>query len=1041
METIYIMRNRFFTLLASLILVIALCGCAAQPTASGLPSGNVTQAQEETKAQQKKTAGEEATVDTGRDVEEITLDSIPSVGDRNNGFTVTKVYPCDDWDATIVEFEHDGTEAPLVWIANESTDRGFMVTFRTHVNDDRGIPHVFEHASLSGNEKYPNPNMMLSMVSGTYNTFLNALTSTTCTCFPSSSLSEDQLLKFVDYYMNGVYRPLVLTDERSMMREAYRYELTDPNADITLQGTVYSEMQGSRDQRSVAREKCVKMAFPGSYVSSVTGGVPGEIEKITQQDLRDFHDKYYHPSNSLMVLTGDLHLERFLEFLDQRFLSRYEKQETDLSDAGYKPLRGDVEAVIEYPVSAGEQAETVMCYMIPLDGVTMEEQELMSAAVSAMDQKNQTFDQKIHEMIPGVNVDISFFSREGKNALSAVAVGAKEEDKDAVVSAIRAGIRAVLEEGINKDALQSVVNEVRYGQAMSLENKTVTDLAMEVTQGWVMFGETDSFIKLIDVDHDFKRYLAEGEFDRLLRKYLSRTESSALVVCSGVPGLKEANEQKQRQKLDAMKAAMSDEEIEALVKRTQDFNQWLENNQKSLSLDSMTAVTVQDLPEEGKRFIASDEDADGMRVVSSEVDSDLTKVRMYFDASGLPNELVDTAAFYYGFLSLCPTTKHDEKGISSMLNRNMIGFDAGMSTLKKDDGSYRPYLVLGFSCFPDQIDDAFDTVGEVLLEGDLSDAGIFRTLGQTYAKTVRNNTDPNGLAQLVGKAALNEASAYDLHCSGAAAGITAEKIGQMMDEELKKLGEDIRAVRDTVMNRSGMMITVAGNADNIKAVRDRASGLYGQLDDTVHPDVDRSDFLKCGGKNIAVGFDSPVMYNYEIMPTKALDTEYSTKLAACGNAVESLVVVPALRYENSVYSAGVSVGRDWMAIMAYRDPRLKETFTEVMPSFGERVRALKLTQKDVDPYIVSVYSSLAAPIGPFSGASTAINDILEGKDSFERLAAGKRDLKETVPADVTAFADVLDKINETGAKATVGSSKLIGRDSSMFDVIDMRLVK
>ena len=164
--------------------------------------------------------------------------ALPEVGDALHGFTVAGIYPYESMNAQAVEFVHDKTGATLLWIANDSIDRAFVVGFRTHVTDDKGVPHVFEHATISGSEKYPNPNQFMTAVYGTYNTYMNATTTRTFTYYPSSSLSDEQLLRYVDFYMDGVYHPLVLTDERLMQREAYRYELPSADSELTLQGTV-----------------------------------------------------------------------------------------------------------------------------------------------------------------------------------------------------------------------------------------------------------------------------------------------------------------------------------------------------------------------------------------------------------------------------------------------------------------------------------------------------------------------------------------------------------------------------------------------------------------------------------------------------------------------------------------------------------------------------------------------------------------------------------------------------------------------------------
>ena len=80
---------------------------------------------------------------------------IPEIGTEINGFTVTDIYHWDSYATDIVKLEHEKTGSVLYWLANDNIDRSYMMAFRTPINDNTGMPHVFEHATLGGNEKYP----------------------------------------------------------------------------------------------------------------------------------------------------------------------------------------------------------------------------------------------------------------------------------------------------------------------------------------------------------------------------------------------------------------------------------------------------------------------------------------------------------------------------------------------------------------------------------------------------------------------------------------------------------------------------------------------------------------------------------------------------------------------------------------------------------------------------------------------------------------------------------------------------------------------
>ena len=161
---------------------------------------------------------------------------IPEVGTEINGFVVTDVTYWEQYATDVVKLEHQKSGSVLYWLANDNIDRSYRMSFRTPINDNTGMPHVFEHATLGGNEKYPGANTFFELMNKTSYTFLNAQTGQFYTMYPMASTSEEQLLKYVDYYMNGLKDPLAIENKYAMMREAYRYELDDPEGEISLQG-------------------------------------------------------------------------------------------------------------------------------------------------------------------------------------------------------------------------------------------------------------------------------------------------------------------------------------------------------------------------------------------------------------------------------------------------------------------------------------------------------------------------------------------------------------------------------------------------------------------------------------------------------------------------------------------------------------------------------------------------------------------------------------------------------------------------------------
>lgn len=1026
----YLNWKRFAGLFLAFALMATGCGAGSKGSSADGQSASETDTRETSAA----AAQEDSSAAGQGNLPADATNGLPAVGDQMHGFTVAAIHPYESMNSQVVEFTHDKTGATLLWVANDSVDRSFIVAFRTYTTDDKGVPHVFEHATLSGSEKYPNPGQTMAAMYGTYNTYINAATYNTFTCYPSSSLSEEQLLKFVDFYMDGVYHPLVVNDERLMQREAYRYDLPSADEEITLQGTVYSEMLGMLTQEVSAEDEALRLTFPGSVVGNEPGGVPGVIETMTIEDLADFHDTYYHPSNSLMVLYGDLDVEPFLELIDEEYLSEFDRKEIDLSDSGYTPISGYVEKSVTFPASENDAVETYMFYTIPLTGMDAVEFNQLSFAAKTMMENGQPFDKLVKQRLPGVSVSQSLYILGPSPSLMFEVLGAGADQKDEVRSVIQEGIKATVEQGLDPELLAASVLSQRMDQAMLADNTTAEGAAENIVVYWGIKGDPLEFLNEDTFNQNLQKYLDEGVYDSILKKYLLDPDASTLLVSTSEPGLKEKQSEELAQKLADMKAAMSEEEIAELVAQHDELERWSAENEATLSVAPLQAVDVASLPEEVVEYTAKEEDLDGLRVVSSEVDSDLTQIEIYLDASGIPADQLDDSAVAMALLGMLSTENYDATAIGSKTASTVGGIRTYLTTIRQEDWSYAPCARISFRCFPEDLEEAFGLVEEQLLRTKFDPAEI-RDLCSSMAAEKENNLDPYNYALFLAYAAFSEPFAYDSYANYKGLIQEMKRVSEMSDEELAQFAEGMKEMTALLCSKNGMILTVAGSKDNISAVTEQAQNLRGLFSDTQPEAADYSKILS-QPRNFAATYGSNAMYNAVSVPFKELGIEYSGKIDAFVSVVRSKVLTPVMRDTYSVYTPIFSVNRDMATLVAYRDPRLRETFTEVLPSLSDSIRDLNITQEELDGYITNAYSDLAYPMGPFTGAATAIDDILTNKNSFERSLTEMKELKQMTPEDIAVYADIFDKFVSDGARVSVGNPQLIAKAEDLFDEVD-----
>ena len=267
------------------------------------------------------------------DAAQTELKALPEVGQVVSGFKVQEIGNMEIIDSKTVLFEHEKTGAKLIFIQNKDTNRAFDISFKTPAFNDTGVNHVLEHITVSGSQKYPMKNVLFTILNQTYSTFINAFTAQNFTTYPVSSLSEDQLLKLTEVYLDCVYHPSVYNDKNIFKREAWRYEMADSKADLNISGTVYNEMKGALGNISTAASyNGLKTLFPNSTQSTVSGGDPDKVKDLAYEDVIKTHNTYYHPSNSLMVLYGNVDYQKFLKMIDDSYLSKYDKKDINIEN-------------------------------------------------------------------------------------------------------------------------------------------------------------------------------------------------------------------------------------------------------------------------------------------------------------------------------------------------------------------------------------------------------------------------------------------------------------------------------------------------------------------------------------------------------------------------------------------------------------------------------------------------------------------------------------------------------------------------------------
>lgn len=961
------------------------------------------------------------------------------VGDVIHGFEVMEIGEFPLVNADMVLFEHQKTGAKLLYLANDDINRVFELTFITPVLNDTGIPHVFEHSTLDGSKKYPSKALFFNLSYQTYNTFMNAFTYDVMTTYPVASLSEQQLLMYADYYTDSCFNPRLYDDESIFLEEAWRYALNKPESKLTIAGTVYSEMQGAYTLDSAALLNFKKTLFPGSSAGNSSGGIPEKIPEMTRQDLLDYHQAYYHPSNSLACLYGSFdNYAAFLELLDG-YYSQYERADIHWDDPDYVPLTESVVKTFEYGVEKGSEATGSVYYGMILDGADEADMEALDMASYLLASEALPLVNNLRDELPAATLDCYVDIAVPEPTLIFVVSGVNEGDEAIVKRVVDDSLRQIVEEGFDPSIVDAIAASVRIDAQLVTESSSVgVDMIPNIAYYWAATGDLYGYMKYTESLSNFEQLAGSGAFIEALEKYTLNNQRSALVLTKPVPGLKEEQAAALAEHLAEVKAAMSEEEINAIVERTRALAN-ASDSEQYVPVSQLQAVAVEDLPEEVRVYDVTDEvGEDSVRrlEMSANVDG-LGQTLLMLDASSMEQEDLHWFQLYTDLMGSLSTSEHSREELASLTMRYLYNGEIRPSIMQ-DNGSEECDLRMRASWigFDEDMADAYDLIYEMLFETQFTDEDAVRDAVIMIYSDLYNsfNAEPYQLQLLRAVGNSDPGSALYGYMTQVDYYEFLNDVLDQLDEDPDAVFNHLLRVQSLLNNRTDAISGFAGSEESIAAHRAAADAFLQRLDaKPIEKHV--YDLPRCANSEALV-VNSSVQYNLIFASYEQLGLDgYAGELDAVASLVSDAFLYPMLRDQYGAYGVMHYAEEQGMYILSYRDPNITETF-EVYEMLPEIMQELSdyVDQETLDGYIMSSYAYYALSGGELSGALNAMFSVIEHRPQDEALET-MRALKGITVESLSNYVEVYQNLLDNGLRSTSGGASAINAHEDLYDQI------
>ncbi len=931
-------------------------------------------------------------------------------------------------------YRHTRTGAEILSIENDDENKVFGIAFRTPPTDSTGIAHILEHSVLCGSRKYPLKEPFVELIKGSLNTFLNAFTYPDKTCYPVASQNTQDLYNMIDVYLDAVFFPRLTP--HVLEQEGWHYELENPDDPLIFKGVVFNEMKGAFGAPERALNSYAQRSlFPDTTYGVESGGLPAHIPDLTFEQFSAFHRTHYHPSNARIFFYGDDDPQRRLEII-AAYLDEFEPITPDSEIALQPPF--DAPRTLTYPYSVDADEDLSKKSMVSVNWAlpTTNDAELV-LALEILDQillgtpANPLYKALLDSGL-GEDLTHSGFDEDLRQGMFSVGMkGIASDDVGKVEQLILATLTQLAEQGIDRNTIEAAVNTVEFQLRERNTGSFPRGLAVMIRSltTWLHGDDPLAPLAFEQPLAAIKQHLASGTpfFETLIRDLLLNNQHRTTVILQPDPDHARREAEAEQQRLAAVRATLSDADVQAIIANTRTLKQMQETPDPPEAIALIPALKLADLDRHERPIPTEQLEQLGTPVLYHELaTSGIGYVDLAFDLHCLPQELVPYCGLIGRILLETGTAKEDFVSLSQRIGRTTggIGAQAWSSAIANAERGATRLMVRG-KATRDNMGELFSIMRDVLLTARLDNRERIRQLVLEEKAQLEAALAPAGHrfvgAYLAGL--FNEAGWATEQMSGIGYLFFLRQLAQQVDNDWDGVYARLVDLRERIIRRPNVIVNITSDRATWQQLGPQLEQFLAALPATeAEPQVWQPTYAQP-----FVGLSMPSQVNYVGKAANLYRLGYTLH----GSAMVILKYLNTtwmwdqVRVKGGAYGGFARFNRHSgvFDFLSYRDPNLLGTLA-VYDKTADFLRSVELTEQDVTRSIIGTIGDIDTYRLPDARGYTALTRYLIGDDANTRQALREQVLDTTI-ADFRAFAEVLEQVRTQGIVAVLGSTEQI----------------
>lgn len=945
-------------------------------------------------------------------------------------------------------FRHKKSRARVLLIEKkDDNNKVFSIGFRTPPGDSTGVPHIMEHSVLCGSRNFPAKDPFVELVKGSLNTFLNAMTYPDKTVYPVASCNDKDFQNLMHVYMDAVLYPNIYEHEEIFRQEGWSYKLDSADDRLAYNGVVYNEMKGAfSSPEGVLDRVILNTLFPDTSYAYESGGDPEAIPDLTYEQFLDFHRKYYHPSNSYIYLYGDMDMEEKLDWLDREYLSSFDAREVDSEIRFQEPFKEMKEKTFSYSIASEESEvdQTFLSYSKVI-GTSLDKELYLAFEIldyALLSAPGAPLKKALTDAGIGKDIMGSYDNGIYQPIFSVISKNANEEQKQEFVELIEKVLSDIVKNGIDRKALEAGLNyhEFRYREADFGNYPKGLMYGLQMMDSW-LYDEEKPFIHVeaLKTFEFLKSQVGTGYYEELIRKYILDNTHGAVVVVKPEKGRTARLDAELDEKLQNYKSGLTADEVEALVKATEDLEAYQSEPEKEEDLERIPVLERKDISREIEPIVNEELRLGDIPVIFHEIETNgIGYLDVMFDISGVKEELLPYVGILQSALGIIDTENYDYGELFNEINMHTGGIGTALDlytdvTNIREKAFKATFEIKGKALYG-KLPVVFSMMSEILTASKLTDTKRLREILAMVKSRLLMRFQSSGhtTAALRAMSYASPAAKLKDMTSGIGFYRAVARIEENFDEEKDRLTEVLQSLAKRLFRAENMMISYTASREGLEGIETRIE----ELKKSLYRDVPREEacVIHCEKKN--EGFKTASKVQYVARTGNFIDhgASYTGALQILKVILSYDYLWQNIRVKGGAYGCMSNFNRIGEGyFVSYRDPNLKRT-VEVYEGVVDYLKDFTVSERDMTKYIIGTMSNIDQPMTPAAKGERSKN-LYMNKVSADMIREERNQILDASQDDIRALSRVAEAVLKADQFCVIGSEEKIEECRDMFETV------